>query len=65
VNDATLAAVAGGVLVVLQLIVVRVMDWYFPKGRMSRRAAQNSVEVNDDDDDKGKDDKKPLSGPSA
>ena len=48
-SDATIAAIAGGILVVLQIVVVRIMDWYFPKGRMSKSAAVNSVDTDDDE----------------
>lgn len=43
-SDATIAMIAGSVLVMIQLVVVRVMDWYFPRGRMSKRVAEQSVE---------------------
>jgi hypothetical protein len=44
VSDANIAVLAGSLLVLVQLIVVRVLDYYFPKGRMSRRAFENSVQ---------------------
>ena len=52
-SDATIAVIAGGVLVVLQLVVVRIMDYYFPKGWVSRRVLERSVEVEVAEDEEG------------
>jgi hypothetical protein len=48
VSDANIAAIAGGILVILQLVIVRILDYYFPKGRISRRAYKNTVDREDD-----------------
>jgi len=53
VSDATIAVIAGGALVVIQLVVVRIMDYYFPKGWVSRRALERSVAVEVDEDEEG------------
>lgn len=53
VSDASFAAIAGGLLILLQVVVVRILDFYFPKGRMSKRAEKYSVDIPDEEDEKG------------
>lgn len=46
-SDATIAAISGSLIVLAQLIVIRILDYYMPKGRMSRKALRNSVAIED------------------
>lgn len=46
-NDQIWGALAG----VAALILLRIADWYLPKGRMSKWARDHSVKADEDDDD--------------
>lgn len=46
-SDQTWAVIAGAALV----IVMRIIDWFLPRNRISRWASKHSVPAGDSDDD--------------
>ena len=48
-SDATLAAISGSLIILAQIVVIRILDYYMPKGRISKKALKNSVSIDGDE----------------
>lgn len=49
-SDANIAALIGSLLIILQLIVARWLDYRYPKGWVSKKTLENSVKIDEEEE---------------